>query len=52
MYLNKYNVSNRDKVRLCKGNICLEARGENARQLTNAFTLVLICIGLAVLAKA
>ena len=52
MYLKKYNKLTQDKVRFCKGNVCLEANGENARLLTGVFTFVLICIGISTLAKA
>ena len=52
MYLNKYNNTPNDKVRLCKGNLCIEARGENARLLTGVFAIALLCIGIAALSRA
>ena len=51
MYLNKYNNTPNDKVRLCKGNLCIEARGENARLLTGVFAIALVCIGIAALSR-
>lgn len=41
-----------DKVKLCKSNVCIEARGDNAKLLTGAFAFALLCIGIAALAKA
>lgn len=52
MYLKKYNNVPQDKVRLCKGNLCIEARGENARILTGVFAFALLCVGLAALSRA
>lgn len=40
-----------DKVKVCKGNMCIEARGDNAKLLTLGFVFVLVCVGIAVLAN-
>ena len=52
MYLKKYTKVPADTVRLCKGNLCIEARGENARIITTVFTVALICVSIAALSKA
>ncbi|MDI9366159.1 MAG: hypothetical protein QM541_14475 [Flavobacterium sp.] len=41
-----------DKVKLCSGKLCIEARGDNGKLLTITFAFVLIGIGIAALAKA
>jgi len=38
-----------DQVRICKGNTCIEARGDNAKLIVAAFTFMLICVGIAAL---
>lgn len=38
-----------DQVRVCKGNMCIEARGDNAKLITLGFVFVLVCVGIAVL---
>jgi hypothetical protein len=40
-----------DEVRICKGNVCIEARGDNAKMLVGAFAFMLICIGIAAIAS-
>lgn len=49
--ISTYQFPN-DKVRVCKSDVCIEARGENAKLLVAAFTFALLCIGIAALAKA
>jgi hypothetical protein len=41
-----------DKVRICKEDICIEARGNNAEMITGALAIALLCIGIAALTKA
>lgn len=50
-YLNTYQAT-ADRVRVCNRNTCIEARGDNARMIAGAFALMLVCIGIAALAKA
>jgi len=38
-----------DEINVCKGNICIRARGENAKLITFAFAFMLICFGIAAL---
>lgn len=52
MYPKKYTNVPQVKVRLCKANLCIEARGENARILTGVFAFALICVGIAALSRA
>jgi len=40
-----------DEVKVCKGNLCIEARGDNAKLLTLGFVFVLVCVGIAVLSS-
>jgi hypothetical protein len=40
-----------DQVRVCNGNTCIEARGDNARILVCAFAFMLVCVGIAALAS-
>lgn len=48
---NLYNLSTRDQVEVCHNSTCIKARGQNAELLTIAFTFVLVCAGIAILAK-
>ena len=41
-----------DRVKVCNRNVCIEARGDNAKLIANAFAFMLLCIGVAALAKA
>lgn len=41
-----------DQVRVCNRNFCIEAKGENAKMIAGAFAFMLVCIGIAALAKA
>lgn len=41
-----------DKVRVCKKNVCVEARGKNAELIVGALAFAFICWGIAALAKA
>ena len=52
MYLQKVNQFPQDKVKLCKRDVCVEARGDNAKLLAGAFAFALFCIGIAALSKA
>ena len=40
-----------DQIRLCKQNTCIEARGENARTIVGAVSLVLFCAALYYISK-
>jgi hypothetical protein len=35
--------SNNDRVRLCKGNLCIDAGGKAGEFLTLVFTVIVIC---------
>jgi hypothetical protein len=42
-----------DQVRICNGkNLCIEARGENARALVASLIFLLMCVGIYYLSKA
>ena len=41
-----------DKVRVCKKDICVEARGKNAEIIVRAIAFAFICWGVAEIAKA
>ncbi|MDX1939643.1 MAG: hypothetical protein SFU99_03780 [Saprospiraceae bacterium] len=41
-----------NSVKLCKSDLCIEAGGRNAELLVGAFVFVLICVGVAALAKS
>lgn len=51
-----YNIQNKkfpsDMVKMCTKNMCVEARGENAKLLVNVFAITILCIGIAALAKS
>jgi hypothetical protein len=51
-----YNLQNKnfpiDMVKMCTKNVCVEARGNNAKLLVNVFAITILCIGFAALAKA
>lgn len=49
MQNNFTSISHADQVKVCKGNICIEARGDNAKLITLGFVFVLVCAGIAVL---
>ena len=50
--VNKYSIIKPlDEVKICVGNSCIEARGNNAKLLTAVFAIVLVCVGFAVLAR-
>jgi hypothetical protein len=40
-----------DQIKLCKKDICVEARGDNAKLLVAAISLVLLCTGFYYLSK-
>lgn len=40
-----------DQVRICKGNTCIEAKGDNAKLITLGCVFVLLCVGVAVLSR-
>lgn len=42
----------KNKVSLCKGDICVNAEGSNAKVLTGAAMFAFVCVGLGALAKA
>ena len=45
-----YPIKNaEDEVNICKGNTCIQARGDNAKLITFAFAFMLICVGIAAL---
>lgn len=50
MNLIKYNQPT-DKVKVCTKNLCVEAAGRNAKQIVGALCFMLICMGIAALAK-
>lgn len=50
MNLRKYNPY--DTVKLCRNNICIEAKGENGRLLLLSVCIALILAGIAALANA
>lgn len=49
MYLNNNNYFPQDEVRVCKNDICIEARGRNAEYLILGVVFALLCWGLATL---
>jgi len=45
-----YPVKNADdEVKICKGNTCIQDRGDNAKLITFAFAFMIICVGIAAL---
>lgn len=41
-----------NEVKVCIGNTCIQARGDNARLISVAFVLLIICVGIAVLSNS
>jgi hypothetical protein len=50
MNLKRYNPYG--TVKLCRNNVCIEAKGENGRLLVLAVCIALILAGIAALANA
>jgi len=46
------NQKSTDGVKVCNRNLCIDAKGDNAKLITGAFALMLICFGIAALVKA
>jgi hypothetical protein len=40
-----------DQIKLCKKDVCIEARGDNAKAITNVVTFTLFCMGLYYISK-
>ena len=47
-----YIQPTKDEVKVCHQKTCMVARGKNAQILTMAFTFVLVCVGISMLAKS
>jgi len=41
-----------DELRFCKGNFCVQARGQNAELLSSALAFLIVLMALAAVAKA
>ena len=50
MNIKRFNPYN--TVKLCKGNVCIQANGENGRLIVIAVCIALILVGLAALVNA
>jgi hypothetical protein len=50
MILKSYNPY--DTVKLCKNNLCIEAKGENGRMLIVAVCIALVLMAIAAIANA
>lgn len=51
MSIQKYNSFPQDRVRICKEDICVEARGKNAELIAGAFAFMLVCIAIVAVSK-
>jgi hypothetical protein len=40
-----------DKVKLCKRDVCIEARGDNAKLIVGAIAFAIVCWGFSALIK-
>lgn len=49
MYLKQNHYFPKDQVRVCKNDVCIEARGRNAEYLIFGIVFALLCWGLATL---
>lgn len=45
-------MKNRNKVSLCKGDVCVNAEGSNAKAIAGAATFAFVCAGFAALVRA
>ena len=53
IYMNlQSKPDSRPTVKVCKGDLCIETKGQEAKAITAAFTFMLLMIGLAAIAKA
>ena len=50
-YISKYQFPS-DKVKMCKRDVCVEARGKNAELIVSAISLAFICWGISAIIKA
>lgn len=41
----------KNEVSICKGNVCINAKGKNAEKIAAAAAFAFICLGLALIAK-
>lgn len=49
MFIQNRSYFPQDKVRVCKNDVCIEARGRNAEYLIFGIVFALLCWGLATL---
>jgi hypothetical protein len=52
MYPKKYNNFQQDKIRLTRGGVNIEVRGDNAKIIVGAIAFAFICIGISAFSKA
>jgi len=52
MIIKSTNRFPADKVKICKRDVCVEARGDNGRLIVNALTFAIVCVGIAAVIKA
>lgn len=51
MYLQQVNQFPVDRVKVCKKDVCVEARGDNAKAIVGALAFMFVCFGIAALAS-
>lgn len=45
-------MKNKNKVSLCKGDVCVNAEGSNAKAIAGAATFAFVCVGIGTLLRA
>jgi len=51
MIKNSTMKNSMSEIRVCKGNTCIKAKGDNAKVIVFAFAFMLVCIGIAAIAS-
>jgi len=51
-FIQKSNFQSVDTVKICKKDLCIEAKGENGKLLANAAAAIMVVLAISLLAKA